>query len=138
MRVFLDTNVLFSAIAAQKGVCAKLFVFILEEDKFSILTSAIVIQELEEALAKKAGLHRGNEKIDLFFAELYKHEIVPTPEIPLHPDTLDSNDALILAAAVKANADFLITGDAKLAGMKVVGNTRVITPRYFCDQFVPK
>lgn len=47
------------------------------------------------------------------------------PDLPIQ----DQDDAAIVAAAVGAGAEVLVTGDHELQGLKNIGNVRIISPR---------
>jgi predicted nucleic acid-binding protein len=56
------------------------------------------------------------------------------PSTPSDVEITDPDDAWILAAAIQADADVLITGDAAfLAVSKQVGRPRIISPRGFWE-----
>jgi putative PIN family toxin of toxin-antitoxin system len=51
-------------------------------------------------------------------------------------ETIDPNDAFVLAMALSGEADYLVTGDRR-AGMLErgnVGHARIVTPRAFCAE----
>jgi hypothetical protein len=55
--------------------------------------------------------------------------------LPDHFDISDKNDEFLLALALTAEADYLVTGDrrAGLLQRGSVGRTRIITPAVFCE-----
>jgi uncharacterized protein len=46
---------------------------------------------------------------------------------------LDPNDDMIVATAVKAKADFIVTGDRHLLALGSHDSIRIVTPREFLD-----
>jgi predicted nucleic acid-binding protein len=74
-----------------------------------------------------------DEKIDLFIDGLSADaEMVgDLPQIRVVP--LDSKDDVIVATAVRANADLLVTGDRHLLSLGSHEGIRIVTPRQFLD-----
>jgi uncharacterized protein len=116
LRVFLDTNVLVSAFAT-RGLCADLLQRILVEQEF--VTAEVVLEELRRVLHAKIRL--AADRIDTIEAFVRQYHVEPrpaeVPEIALR----DPADRLVLASALAARADVLVTGDKELldAGEKV-------------------
>ena len=58
------------------------------------------------------------------------------PPLPEGMGADDPSDTFLLAMAVAADADYLVTGDRR-AGMLQrgrIGRTRIVTPAVFCDE----
>jgi putative PIN family toxin of toxin-antitoxin system len=70
------------------------------------------------------------------WAEMLALRTVNIGSPPAAPDSLrDPKDALFLAAALSAHADFLITGDKDLLEAKDVVATRILTVAEFSKEF---
>jgi predicted nucleic acid-binding protein len=52
------------------------------------------------------------------------------PDLPIR----DRDDAAIVAAAIAAGAQVLVTGDHELQGLKNIGQLRIISPRAFWEE----
>jgi predicted nucleic acid-binding protein len=114
MRVFLDANVLFSASLLERGN-APLLIAVGKAGGCRLLASPIALREAERNLSRKAP-HALARFADVQAAV----EIVPDAGADLliwaEAEGLPSKDAPILAAAVMARADLLVTGDRRHFG----------------------
>lgn len=137
MKVFFDTNVLISALIGQTSFSARAFDFILENEYYEFLTSETVIAELERKLENKFRHIKDDPDTRKFITELRKHEVAGEPLDSSHIAIRDRKDAPILAAAISAKADILITGDKDFSGVVKPEILRIMSPREFCDQFIP-
>ena len=123
MRIFLDTNVLASALTT-RGLCAELFEVVLQSH--DLLISEAVFRELQRILPEKLGQ---TEAITNGFIALLRTEgQVIIAEHPL-PKLPDPDDEAILAAALAGNANVFVTGDKALLNLESVEGLPIITPR---------
>ena len=123
MRIFLDTNVLASALTT-RGLCAELFEVVLQSH--DLLISEAVFRELQCILPEKLGQ---TEAITNGFIALLRTEgQVITAEHPF-PKIPDPDDEAILAAALAGNANVFVTGDKALLNLESVEGLPIITPR---------
>jgi len=124
VRVFLDTNVLVAAIAA-RGLCADLLRGILAGHE--LVVSEVVLAELRRVLTRRVGVSDELwQEIDRFIRGF---EVVACPSGHLGLGLRDPDDEWIVASAVAAHADLLVTGDADIL---VAGSTLpvlTLTPR---------
>lgn len=128
MKVFLDTNVLASAVAT-RGLCADIFREIIASHQ--LILSETVIEELQRVLNDKFRLPEEiiNEYIWLLRQDT---RIVEEDTIP-HLDFEDRSDVPILGAALKAEADVFITGDKAIQLLSKIGDTTIHSPRSFWE-----
>ena len=124
MRIVFDTNVLFSAFVAH-GVCAGLYEECLQ--RAQIVVSQDILGELHEKLLTKARLTM-EETREVIRAVRADAEIVKATPLP-EPVCRDPDDDLILAAALAAKADALVTGDRDLLVLKRFKGIPILTPR---------
>jgi putative PIN family toxin of toxin-antitoxin system len=124
VRIVLDTNVLFSAFVAH-GVCAGLYEECLQQAQ--LFTSPFILAELREKLVKKAKLTAGEagEVIDAVRADAELVDPLPLAKLACR----DPDDDWILATAVAAQADALVTGDKDLLVLKKFQGIPILTPR---------
>ena len=123
MRIFLDTNVLASALTT-RGLCAELFEVVLQSH--DLLISEAVFRELQRIFPEKLGQ---TEAITNGFIVLLRTEgQVITAKHPL-PNLPDPDDEAILAAALAGNANVFVTGDKALLNLESVEGLPIITPR---------
>jgi putative PIN family toxin of toxin-antitoxin system len=126
VRVFLDTNVLVSAFAT-RGLSADVLRHVLAEH--TLLTGEVVLRELRRALRQKLRLpSRVVDSIDRFLRE---YEVVPRPSAPADIVVRDPDDKWILASALVAKADVLVTGDRDLLVLGRRAPLRILDPRGF-------
>ena len=127
--MFLDTNVLVSAFAT-RGVCADLLRLVLLEHE--LVTGEVVLKELRRILAGKLKMPEkaAGQVIDFLREEA---EVV-NPERPAALPERDPDDRWIAAAALKAKADVLVTGDQDLLQVGDRLGIRILDPRGFWEQ----
>ena len=132
MRIFLDTNVLASALTT-RGLCAELFEVVLQSH--DLLISETVFRELQRILPEKLGQ---TEAITNGFIALLRTEgQVITAEHPL-PKLPDPDDEAILAAALAGKANVFVTGDKALLNLESVEGLPIITPRGLWESLADK
>ena len=128
MRVFLDTNVLVAAFAT-RGLCADVLRDVLAEHE--LLVGEVVLIELERALTRRLRLPATAVEEILEF--LREHEVVPKPRKPASLPVRDPADRWILASALAAHADVLVTGDHDLLDIAAQAPLRILDPRTFWE-----
>ena len=106
MRIFFDTNVLVSAFLA-RGLCADLLRLVLRED--TLVSSEVVVTELRDVLSRKGRLPPA--QIEAMETFLRDQPIAPRPGQTLRLGLDDADDEWVLASAVLAEADLVVTGD---------------------------
>jgi len=129
MRVFLDTNVLASA-AATRGLCADVLREVLTSHE--LIISDLLLEELRRVLQHK--LKVPPALISDFLNLLIQDAIVANPANLPGVKLKDKDDVIILASALTANADLLVTGDNELLALVKVGNLEIVSPRGFWDK----
>ncbi len=111
MKVFLDANVVFSAAHQREGR-AQALLLLARARRCELMVSAHALEEARRNLTRKS--HSFDQRLaDL----LAMTEMVAEAPAPLVAWALEHGlplkDAPILAAAVHANADILVTGDLR-------------------------
>lgn len=127
MKVFLDTNVLVSGFAT-RGLCADVIRLVLAEHE--LITADVVLTELKRVLKHK--IHLPGEQIQEILTFLESQTVQPKPISPSSIPVRDEDDQWVLASALAAKADVLVTGDKDL--LDVADKVTVVTitdPRGF-------
>ena len=129
MRVFLDTNVIASAVAT-RGLCADLFRLVLTEHE--LVVGEVVLDELRGVLDQRFRLPatRVSEVEEL----LRTYEVIARPKVPDPVAVRDPDDLWILASARAALVDALVTGDGDLHAVADQVPFRILSPRAFWDE----
>ena len=129
MRVFLDTNVLASALTT-RGLCSDLFEVVLQSHV--MLTSDHVLRELERILPGKLG--QSEDVTEEFLNLLRAHALLITAEHPPPPPPLpDPDDEPIVASAIAGDANVFVTGDKALLELSSVESLPIVSPRDFWE-----
>jgi putative PIN family toxin of toxin-antitoxin system len=129
MRAVVDTNVLISALFW--GGTPRRVVDLAATGRFRAVTSPELLGELETVLAEDFGLPQ--EKVELVLRDILSYAEVITPVAAPEVPVRDLSDAKVLACAVAAGADCIVTGDQDLLSLGSAGDISIITPRAFLD-----
>jgi uncharacterized protein len=123
VKVFLDTNVVVSAVAT-RGLCADLFQAILAEHE--LVLGETVVGEIRRVLSRKIRVPRGI--IDELEAHLRAHATVVKTAAARAVKGLDAADAAVLAEALAGSADVLVSGDQDLLMLRDPP-IKIVSPR---------
>ncbi|MEK7476600.1 MAG: PIN domain-containing protein [Candidatus Coatesbacteria bacterium] len=107
MRVFLDANILFTAVATPDGWSA-LLIDNARKGGIPLVTCDLAVEEAGRNLRAKAPA-----RADSLASLLGQFEIVPTVATGKCPVDLPEQDVSILLSAMAAQATHLVTGDFK-------------------------
>ena len=124
MKVFFDTNVLISAFAA-RGLCADLMRLVLAEHELQ--TGEVNLIELRRVLTER--FKASEAQVGRVEDILRDHQVIAKPDSLLAIDVRDPDDAWVLASAVAASTDILVTGDKDLLTVASQSPVRILTPR---------
>jgi putative PIN family toxin of toxin-antitoxin system len=129
MKVFLDTNVLVSAVAT-RGLCADVLREVLRHHH--LIISSELLKELENVFRKTLGLPQ-NMVLE-FIAVIKQDSQLSTSSPLLNVKIRDKDDLLMLSSALNGGADLFMTGDKELLGMKSIKNMDIVSPRMFWER----
>lgn len=129
MRVFIDSNILISAILFPESKVAHVFSYLLENHH--LIISSYGLKECERVFEMKFPA-----KIQCFkdFISALSFELFKTPEKidPKNfPQIRDAKDLPILASAILSDADVLITGDKDFEDLSINKPLILTANRYF-------
>jgi putative PIN family toxin of toxin-antitoxin system len=128
VRAVFDTNVLVAAFAAE-GICSKILTRG-QKKQFHLIGCPIILQEFERFLIKKFSATRNEAQSALKIVSEAMHNIV-LPSQSEQGVCRDPDDDAILACALEAKADYLVTGDVDLLELMMFKGIRIVTPRNF-------
>jgi len=138
MRVILDVNVWISALL-WRGVPDQVLT-LAEDKKISIFASEALLIELETTLRRakfQSKINSLNLSIeDVINATKDLLQICPTISIDA-PQLRDLKDEKILAAAIAANAEAIVTGDLDLLVLIEFNGIPIFTPQDFLSCYFP-
>jgi len=123
LKIALDTNVVVSAVAT-RGLCADLVQLILLEH--DLVVGETVLAELREVLRRKLNLPA--PAIDEVESFLRRRAIVVRARAQPPVPGLEAADAAVVAEALTASADVLVTGDRDVLGL-ADSPLKVVSPR---------
>lgn len=127
MRLVCDTNVLIAALVAD-GLCRDIV-----KRRFSsheLFTSTALLHDLREKIRNKFE----TDPDCVPFIRAYQERAVVIAALPLPKQVCrDRDDDEVLAVAVAASADLIITGDEDLLVLKNFEGTVILSPRGFVE-----
>lgn len=128
MRVALDTNVLVSAFTT-RGLCADLFQTLLADHE--PIVSETVLAELEAVLRDKFRHPAKAAAARAAFLRQFCEQAPASPPVALKG--IDLADRTVIAEAIAAVADALVTGDQAILALQSVEKMPVLSPRQLWD-----
>lgn len=136
MKVVLDTNVWVSAWL-WRGLPGQL-IALARNNRIVLCSSPALLEELKITLSYEK-LQQKIHSLDLTVEELLMgtEELVALYSIvPLDvPELRDSNDLIVLATAIAAEADAIITGDKDLLTLSAFENIPIMTVNNFLQNY---
>lgn len=142
IRIFLDSNVILSGLFSDRG-SPRIILDLLSLDLpvLTGVTGEFNIIEIERNLEKKMpevlpGYHE--------YLPLLNLQIIPLPslkEVRSLKGHIAEKDVPVLASALKANVEFLITGDKKDFGKARSRGSypfKIVTPSEFLEMILPE
>jgi hypothetical protein len=133
MIVVLDTNVIISALLAPSGPPAEI-VDHWEADHFDVVTSPLLLSELERALQYprvKKYLKRSPDEVAAFTARLRRMAMLVEPQFTLEAVEDDPADNRVLECAVAGGASYIVSGDCHLLRLKQYTGIVILRPTAF-------
>lgn len=140
LRVVIDTNLLVSAIIIANSLPDQLL-RLWQNDLFVLIVSNETLEEIKDVLQRKHiknKYHLSLEKITELVTTLRLAAELANPlleeDLPIH--CRDRKDDVLLALALDADADYLITGDEDLLllnGKKELGKLKITTAKEFLN-----
>ena len=126
MKIVLDTNVLIAALIA-RGVCHELLEHCVL--RHTLLASDFILEETREKLIEKFG-YPADLAAEAVTVLRSRMQVVPASKLD-SPICRDPDDDNILAAALSAHCDCIITGDKDLLVLKAYEGIDIFSPHQF-------
>jgi uncharacterized protein len=129
MKLLLDTNVLVSAFLWQ-GVPGRLIELAIEQE-IQLVTNRVLLDELTDVLPRKklakkvAATGLTPTQIVLNYRRLA--QLVTTRKLS-QAVSRDADDDHVIACAIAAQADLIVSGDEHLLSLKIHQNIPILTP----------
>ncbi len=137
LRVVLDTNVLFSALAFPADSPPSKVLSLVLNGNVRAFVSPFIVDELERNL--RDGARWDEERLLALRRRLRSVVTVVRPRVRLQVIKRLDADNRILECAVAADADILITGDLRdLRPLGSFRDTEILTPREFLTRHFPR
>lgn len=128
MRAFVDANVFISA-AGFGGIPDEIVEMVLD-GRLEAVVSHQALADIEEKLHTKAGLSRTEAREFRLTVEAIATvvEVADIPQVSRDPD-----DDEVLAVAIQADADAIVTGDKDLLVLRSHHGIPIVSPRAFFE-----
>ena len=137
LRAVVDTNLLISALIVERGNPFQ----VVEQwrmGRFLMVTSAPLSDELAGVLQRPAIAKRITAaQAEGILALIQRHAEWVTPGFEMPLSVRDPKDEVVVATALAARADYIVTGDADLLtlnGDARLGTLKIVTPVRFLEQ----
>jgi putative PIN family toxin of toxin-antitoxin system len=128
MRAVLDTNVLLAAFLTE-GLCAKLLARARRRD-FDLVLEPLVLEEFRRTLSGK--FHASGDEVKSATGLVMEATAGTITKSSLGRGLCrDPDDDRILASALEARVEYLVSGDADLLILGKIEGTTMIAPREF-------
>lgn len=128
MKAVFDTNVLIAAFVTE-GICSRLLIRG-RKKQFDLILCPFILQEFKHVLTSKFLLNRNETREILKLVSEAMHSLIHPAE-PVSGICRDANDDKILACALAAKVDYLVTGDTDLLELKAFKEIKIIMPKDF-------
>ncbi|HHT9137149.1 MAG TPA: putative toxin-antitoxin system toxin component, PIN family [Candidatus Wunengus sp. YC60] len=133
-KAVLDSTVLISAFLAKTGVSAELL-HKAKNGGFDICLAEEILEEVQRALLQYQKIRKRYHYLDqtvIQYVQTLRMVARLITEIPLI-EVVDSdpNDNMVVACALKAQADYIVTRDNDLLSLKNYEDIKMVTPEKF-------
>ena len=132
MRILIDTNIWVSALLWPDSLPNRVLQAVIRDH--TVILSTGIMEELRDVYGRKFP-HRLPD-LEEFFSQL-SYVMAPEPSAlaeSIAQALRDPNDLHVLAAAVAAKADVLLTGDQDFAELPIAKPV-ILTPRQFASRY---
>ena len=136
VRAVVDTNILLSVFLTRhaNAIPRQIWLSFLAK-RFVLVISPMILNEFMEALKRPKIvrlLKDDSHKDAISFLESFAE--IPKDTLPSVSISRDPKDDHILALAIQAKVDFIVTGDKDLTTLKTFHSIPILTPRKFLTE----
>jgi putative PIN family toxin of toxin-antitoxin system len=132
-RVVLDTNMLASGAISATGTVSRIL-DAWRSGQFRVIVSEPILEKLERTFQKPYFRRHLTDKQSSRFIKLLQRRAAVSPiTVSVHGIATHPEDDLILATAVSAKANYLVTGDTKLQHVGTYQDVTILSPRRFLE-----
>jgi putative PIN family toxin of toxin-antitoxin system len=135
LRVVLDTNVVVSATLVKEGAPNQ----ILEtwkQGEVELVTSPVLLEELQEVL-KRPRIQKQQwmtqDEVEEFYQLLKDTALQTSGQKLVEAVSEDPDDDFVISAALEGKADYIVSGDEHLLGLKKWEEIPILPPREFLE-----
>lgn len=130
MKALFYTNVLIAAFLAE-GLCSKILLRA-KSGQFELYTCPFIMREFGEKLENKFSATKAEIREAVALVKEISFMVDPNEiNAAVGGVCRDSKDDFVLACALAAKADYIVTGDADLLVIKEYKTVKIIAPRGF-------
>lgn len=133
----LDTNVLISASFRIKDSIPDQILQKLRDQKFILITTPEILQEIEEVLNREKVLKitkMTEQEIKKFMQDLIDIAFVVPGNVVVQTVEKDPDDDKFLAAAIEGRANYVVSGDKPLLNIKEYQGIKIVSPVDFISR----
>jgi putative PIN family toxin of toxin-antitoxin system len=133
MNAVLDTNIVIGAAITPKGPPGRI-ISAWRASAFAWIVSPPLLEELERAFTYprvQRYLSWSKDEVSEFLQLLRRAANVVNPEVTLDVVSNDPDDNRVLEAAVAGQAEYLVTNDDALLGLKSYQSIEIVTAARF-------
>ncbi|MGH8738502.1 MAG: putative toxin-antitoxin system toxin component, PIN family [Burkholderiales bacterium] len=129
LRAVADTNVVVSALL-WRGAPHRLFGRI-EPERIELYSSRALLAELEDVLARRKlarAVRATGKTVPALLSEYRALVRLVTPRVLATPAARDPDDDAVIACALAARAQLIVSGDKDLRALRAFGAIRIVSP----------
>jgi uncharacterized protein len=132
IRAVLDTNLLVSYLLTHRPPIATLIDEHLAQERFSLVTAAVLLEELDRVLRYPRLQRYYSEETRTRYIALIAAlgEMIELPE-SVPSICRDPDDDWVIACAVVGEADYIVSGDRDLLALERVGEIPILSAAQF-------
>lgn len=131
MRIALDTNVLVSAFISKRGQPARLLDILLTFPEIQLISSTSILEELRDVLSRnevKERFHYSPSDIKSFVRAVRNVSVRVKIKSNFKVVVDDPKDDVVLNTAHDGRADYIVSGDHHLRGIRSFKGIKIVSP----------